>query len=171
MGPAGISEVDRIVICLLLKARFQHFKRIIVRDVSGERDVRESLLAIGSGNRKFARLELDVLFAALQKMRSDLLALENHFVARLRQRRAADHQRARAIGAHAELHLVGVAKDDIDVLERHAEFLANDLREGGLVALAVTVRANEHGHLAGRMHAHGRAFVEAAARAEAAGDA
>ena len=91
--------------------------------------------------------------------------------ARLRQRRAADDQRARAVGAHAELHFVGVAEHDFDVLERHAELFADDLREGRLVTLAVIVRADQHGHLAGRMDAHGCAFVEPAARAEPAGNA
>ena len=99
------------------------------------------------------------------------LPLTNDLVARLRQRRAADDERARAVGAHAELHLVGVAEHDIDIVERHAEFLADDLREGRLVALAVTVRADEHRDLSGRMHAHGRALIKTAARAEPTGDA
>ena len=58
VGAARISEVDRIVISLLLKARFKHFKRIIVRYVGGECNFRKSLLAIGSGDFEFARLEL-----------------------------------------------------------------------------------------------------------------
>ena len=104
-------------------------------------------------------------------MRGDLLALGDDLVARLRERRAADDQRARAVGAHAELHLVGVAEHDVDILERHAEFLADDLRVGRLVTLAVIVRADKHGDLAGRVDAHGRALIKTAARAEPSGDA
>ena len=33
--------------------------------------------------------------------------------------------------------------DDLDVLDRHAERVGDDLREGRLVALAVAVRAGE----------------------------
>ena len=106
-----------------------------------------------------------------QEMRGDLLALDDDFVARLVERGAADHQRARAVSAHAELHLVGVAEDDVDVLERHAEPLGDDLSEGRLVSLAVIVRADQHRDLAGRMNANRRALVKAAARAEAPGEA
>jgi hypothetical protein len=51
-------------------------------------------------------------------------------------------------------HLVGVAVDDLDLLHRDAEAVGDHLREGGLVALAVAVRAGEHRHRAGRVHAH-----------------
>ena len=44
----------------------------------------------------------------------------------------------------------------VDILDRHAEPLGDELREGGLVALAVAVRAGEHGDAAGRIDAHGR---------------
>src|SRR5690606_29337922 len=47
-------------------------------------------------------------------------------------------------GSHAHLYLVGVAVDDRDLLERHAEALRDELREGGFVALAVAVRAGQH---------------------------
>ncbi len=69
-------------------------------------------------------------------------------------RRAADRDRARAVGAHAERNASGVAVHDLDALERHAEPVRDDLREGRFVALAVTVRAGEHGDRAGRMHAN-----------------
>ena len=110
-------------------------------------------------------------FGGLEQMRRDLLALDDHLVGRLRQRRAADHQRARAIGAHAELHAVGIAEHDVDILEGHAELLGDDLRKGRLMALAVIVRADQHRDLAGRMHAHRGALIEAAARTEPPGEA
>ena len=131
----------------------------------------KALLAIGPGDLELASLELDVLLAAFKKMRGDFLALGDDLVACLRQRRTADDQRARAVRAHAELHLVGVAADNVDILERHAEFFADDLRIGGFVALAVIVGADKYGDLPGWVDAHGRALVETAARAKTPGDA
>ena len=87
------------------------------------------------------------------------------------ERRAADDQRSRAVGAHAELHAVGIAEHDVDVIEGDAELLRHDLREGGLVPLPVIVGADQHRHLSGRMHADGGAFVEAATGAETSGKA
>ena len=52
----------------------------------------------------------------------------------------------------------------------NAQLLADDLCVGRLVALAVIVRADEDRYLPGRVYPHGRAFVEAAACAEAPGD-
>ena len=79
-------------------------------------------------------------------------------------------ERARAVGAHAERHAAGVAVDDVDVLDRDAEPRRDDLRERRLVALAVAVRAGEHRHAAGRMHAHFARLEQSRARAERAGD-
>ena len=64
----------------------------------------------------------------------------------------------------------GVAVDDVDVLDRDAEAVGDDLRERRLVALAVAVRAGEHRHAAGRMHAHFARLEQPGARAERARD-
>ena len=56
-------------------------------------------------------------------------------------------------------------------VDRHAELLGDDLREGGLVALAVAVRAGEHRDAAGRMHPHVGDLVESGAGAERPDDA
>jgi hypothetical protein len=84
--------------------------------------------------------------------------------------RAADRDRARAVGAHAEGHAAGVAVHHVDRLDRDAQARRHDLREGGLVALAMAVRAGEHGHAAGRMDANLAALEQARARAERARD-
>src|SRR5262245_17215458 len=76
-------------------------------------------------------------------MRGDLLGLRLDLLQRLDHGREADRTGARAVGAHAELHLVGVAVQDADVLDRDAEPLRHDLREGGLVALTVLMAAGE----------------------------
>ena len=49
------------------------------------------------------------------------LPLTMTFSTGLDQRRAADRDRARAVRAQAELHLVGVAEHDLDVVRGHAE--------------------------------------------------
>ena len=77
-------------------------------------------------------------------MGGDLLALLDDLVGGVDDRLAADRERARAVGAHAHRRLVGVAVDDLDVLERHAELVDDELRKGRLVPLAVAVGAGHH---------------------------
>ena len=79
--------------------------------------------------RELAVLELDVLDRGFHQMRGDLLALGDDLVHRLDHRRAADREAAAAIGAHAERDLRGVAVHDLDLIERHAELVAHELRE------------------------------------------
>ncbi len=50
---------------------------------------------------------------------------------------AADDERARAVGVQALDGDLGVAVEDLDVLERHAEPVGDDLAPRRLVALAV----------------------------------
>ena len=100
-------------------------------------------------------------------MRGNLLTLHNHLLAGLGQRRAANHERPRAVGAHAELHAVGVAKHDVDIVEGDAELFRYDLRKSRLVPLPVIMGAYQDRHLPGRMDANGGALVEAGAGPEA----
>ena len=58
---------------------------------------------------------------------------------------------------------LGVAVEDLDVLERHAEAVGDDLAERRLVALAVRARAGDHLDLAGRQHPDGRVLPAAGA--------
>ena len=59
---------------------------------------------------------------------------------------------------------------NVDVVDRNAELVGDDLRKRRLVALTVRMRPGEDGHLAGRMHAHLARFEQARACAERAGD-
>ena len=59
------------------------------------------------------------------------------------ERRARHGGRARAAGAFAEEHLVGVALDVFDVVRMHAELVGHHLLERGLVALALVDAAGE----------------------------
>ena len=125
------------------------------------------MLAVGAGHGEAAVLEHDVGFRRLQQVGRDLLRLVDHLVHRLDDGRAADRERARAVGAHAERDLGGVAVDDLDVLDRDAEAVGDELGERRLVALAVAVRAGEHRHAAGRVDAD-LARLESPARAPSA---
>src|SRR5262249_59865783 len=87
---------------------------------------------------------------------------------RLHDRGDADRAGARAISAHAELHLVGIAVHDADVVERDAQPFGYDLREGGLVALTVLVTAGENFDRAGWIDAHLRRLPQPDAAAERA---
>ena len=144
--------------------------RVVVRHVGGECHLAEHFLPVGARHLELAALVLDVRLARFQQVGGDLLALGDDLVERFHDRRAADGDRARAVGAHAEQDLRGVAVHDVDVLDRHAETVGDDLREGGLVALAVRVRAGEHRDGAGGMHADLARFEQAGARAERARD-
>ena len=87
-------------------------------------------------------------------------------------RRAAHHGRAGGEGADGVRHLAGVAGGDLDVLEPHAEGVGDDLREGGLVALALRGEAGRDLDLAGGLDVHVGALVGADAGAlDVAGEA
>ena len=120
-----------------------------MRHVGLEHHLADRLGAVGALDREAAVLELDVALGRLEQVRGDLLALLDDLLAGVDDRLAADRDRARAVGAHADRGLVGVAVDHLDVLDRHAELLGDQLRERGLVALAVGVGAGEHLHHAG----------------------
>jgi hypothetical protein len=115
-----------------------------VRHVGGEGDLADRLLLSVPFTRKVPSAN-SMSSRGLQQVGRDLLALVDDLVAGLGEGRAADRQRARAVGAHAEGDLAGVAVHDLDVLEGHAEGLGDELGEGGLVALAVAVAAGEDG--------------------------
>src|SRR5262249_52771807 len=91
----------------------------------------------------FAVLEPGAVFRLLEHVGGTLLGLGFDLVGRLHQRRDANRARARAVGAHAELYLVGVAVHDAHILDRQAEPLRHDLRERCLVALPMLVTAGE----------------------------
>src|SRR5258708_13284870 len=101
-------------------------------------------------------------------MRRDLLGLGFDLLHRLDDGGAADRDRARAISAHAELHLVGVAVDDLHLADGNAETFRDQLRKRRLVALAVTVRSGEDFDGADRIDADFRGFPEADTGAETA---
>jgi hypothetical protein len=61
--------------------------------------------------------------------------------------------------------------DDLDEAARHAEHVADELREYRLMALTVIMRAGEDGNVAEGIDADRSALEQTAARAELARDA
>ena len=80
-----------------------------------------------------------------QEVRRGLLAAFDHHVARLDDGAAALHHRARAAGAAAGDELIGIALQQPDLFERHAEPVRQHLRERRGVTLAVIERAGDDG--------------------------
>ena len=118
------GEVGGIVERSLLQAGLQILARELVGDVGLQRDFAEGQRPVGAGHAEPAVLELDVALGRFEHMGRHLLALGDHLVERLGDGRHADGAGARAVGAHAELHLVGVAVDDADLIDGDAEPVA-----------------------------------------------
>ena len=170
VGAGRVGEVGGVVEGVLVQARLELVQRVVVRHVGGKGHLGEGHFLVGAGNPEDALLELDVGVGRLEQVGGDLAALGDHLVDRLDDRGAAHRDRARAVGAHAEQDLAGVAVDDVDVLQRDAELVGDHLGKGGFVALAVAVRAGEHRDLAGGVHPHLARFEQARARAQCARD-
>ena len=167
MAACRESEIGRIVERALLQAGLEFLTGEFVRDIGIERDVGPGGRLVGAGDAEFSVLELDVALCRFEHIGGDLLGLGLDLIERLDDRRHADRAGARAIGAHAELHLVGVAMNDRDIVDRNAEPLRNQLRKRRLVALPV-VGAGENFDGAGRIDAHLGGFPQADAGAERA---
>src|SRR5256885_11496427 len=106
----------------------------------------------------------DVGGGGFERMRGEALCLLDHLIAGARRRDAAHLRRARAAGAVAHLDEFGVALAEIDHLERDTDLLRDDLRERGLVALAVAERAHDQGDTAIRCDFNDRLLGRLAAR-------
>ena len=151
------GEVERVVERALLQSGL-HVGWQVVRGIGREADLVPAHRLVGAGGLHLAAFDDDALLGHLHLVGGDLLDLHLDLVERLDDGAHAHRTRARAIGAHAELHLVGVTVDDLDRVERHAEAVGDDLREGGLVPLAVAVGAGQDLDRADRVHADFRAF-------------
>ena len=138
MNAGREGKVGRIVERALFQSRLQLLTGEFVRDIGVERDVAPGRGFVGAGDGELSILELDVAFSRLEHKGRYLLGLGFDLIQRLDDGRHADRAGAGAISAHAELHLVGVAMHDRDVLDRQTEPVRYELGEGRLVALAVS---------------------------------
>ena len=109
--------------------------------------------------------DLEVAGVGLQGVARDPQRLGPHLAGRERDRVAAHDRGARGEGAHGVAEPAGVAGDDLDVLERHAQLVGGDLRERREVALALGGEPGRDLHLAGGLDHDVRALVRADAGA------
>src|ERR1700733_14099039 len=163
---SGEGEVGRIPERALFQARLKLLAIELVRDIRLERDRAEVDRLVSALDRELAVFEFDIPFRGLKTVARYLLCLGFDLVERLEDRRHADGARARAIGAHAHLHFVGVSVDNGNIFFRDAETTGDELSEGGLVALPGAVRARQSLDRADRIDAHFRRFPQADAGAE-----
>ena len=96
---------------------------------------------------------LEVVLAGLEQVRGDLARLVADLARGHGRGRAGDRRRAAGVGAQAVGRGVGVALLDLDVGDRDAELLGDDLGVGRLVALALRLDAEAGDGLAGRVDA------------------
>ena len=141
MASRGEGEVFRIVKCRLFKPWFQGIQRIVVRHISCHRHLAKRDGTIGANYSKLTILEFDVFCRSLEEMCRDLARLGANLFQRIHQRHATDCRRARAVGAHTERYLAGVAVDDVDAVEIDAKRFDYQLRKRGFVTLPMAVRA------------------------------
>ena len=126
---------------------------------------------VGALDAEAAGRELEVVDARLEQVRREDLGLLDDLVGGADDGLGADDERARAVGVHALGRDLGVAMEHLDVLERDAEPVGDDLAPRRLVALAVRRDARDDLDLAGREHADAGALPAAGAVVERAEDA
>ena len=104
----------------------------------------EGLRLVGPDDGELAVGEVDIGFRSLEHLRREFLALRDDAVARPPDGAAAHGCRTATAGT-ARIHgEIGVALHDADILEGNPELFGDDLRIGGLVALAVRLVADQH---------------------------
>ena len=133
-----------------------------------EHDLLDRQALVGALDAEPAGRELEVVLGRLQQVRRDLLGLFDDLLRALDHGRAADGQRARAVGVHALRRDLGVAVQHLDVLERHAELVGHDLAPRRLVPLPVRGRAGDDLDLARGQHPDRRVLPAARAVAPSA---
>ena len=152
------GEVCRVPERAFLQAGLEFLAVELMRDIGLQRDRAPVGVLVGAFHRELAVLELDVALACFEHMGGDFLGLGFDFLQRLEDCRHANRAGARAVSAHAHLHLVGIAVHDRDIVDRNAEPLGDELREGRLVALPVRMRAGQDLDRADRIDPHFRRF-------------
>ena len=98
-------------------------------------------------------IPFEVVFVDLELVGRDHLRLGLDLSRGHGDRRARHRRRARTVGAEPVRRGIGVALLDHDVVGGNADLGGDDLRPGGLVALALALGADPGDARAGRMHA------------------
>src|SRR5439155_18216177 len=143
------GEVGWVVVGGVLQARLPAVGDVAV---GGDRALLDRHAPAGrAAHVEPGKLPLDVLFGDLEQVRGELTRLGPDLAGHHGDRRAGDGRAARGVGAHAERGGVGVTLLHHDVLGGDAEFVADDLRPGRLVPLALSLGAGPDDRLAGHV--------------------
>src|SRR6516162_9802368 len=113
------------------------------------RDVLDGQRAIGLGAGEHAVGKVDIGGVEVEEMGGDRFGLGGDPLGGGVDCRSTDGRRARAAGALADEHLIGVALDVVDLVRVEPEPVARDLLEDRLVALALGDAAGEQRDRAG----------------------
>ena len=92
---------------------------------------------VGAPDAEATGAELDVVDRGLEQVGRDGLGLLDDLVGGPDERLASDDERARAVGVEAAVGDLGVAVQDLDVLEGDPEAVGDDLAERRFVSLPV----------------------------------
>src|SRR5262249_41683650 len=147
----GEGEVGRIVVVRRLQPCL-HTLRMI--GISGESALLDGLRLLRSAlDVELARLPLEVALAYFQQVRGELFRLVADLARGKRARRAGSGGRAAGVSPKAIRRRIRVAFLHLHVRGGNTELLGDNLRIGGLVALALALRAEARDRLAGRVDA------------------
>ncbi len=120
MRSRRVGEVFRVVKGLLGETRLE-ILGVIGRHVGRKGNLPEGQRLIAVPDDETAVGELHVARIRLEHVRGDAFALGDDLVRGRHQRRPANRQRPRPVGAKAELDPARIAVDHLDAIERHAQ--------------------------------------------------
>ena len=144
-----VRRIGRIG-ALRLEADTELFRHRSHRGVEGLRHLGQRNHLVGADHAERAVLEFEIAFGGFHHRSGHRLGFFDDRGGCDFQSIAADQRGARRIGAAADRHLVGIALDVADGLERHAQPFMHELREYGGVALAVRMGAGNDRYRAAR---------------------
>ena len=113
-----------------------------VRGLAGEFEHVET--AVGLARDEAPVLEGDMVERHLQHRGGDAPSLADQVGGGLGEHRRGVPHRAAGMGPAADPHHVGVAEDDVDLLDRHGEQIGYHLGEARLMALPGRLGADHH---------------------------
>ena len=149
-----VAEVLRVVDVVAVQRRLHAVGQVVCRE-GRQRHLLDRQAGLGRAlDGELPAAELDVVLVGLEQVGGDALGLLDDLAGGLVDGDATHHQRPRAVGVHPLRARPGVAGDELDVVERHAEGVRDDLAPRGVVALTVRGRTGHDLDLAGREHAH-----------------
>ena len=149
--PVRVGEVHRVERRVRVQAGLDTVGQV-VRGERRERDLPERQALVGALHGEPTSLELEVVDARLEQVSRDRLGLLDDLVRGLDDGLTTDDQGARPIGVQTLVRDLGVAVQDLDVLEGDPESVGNDLAPRRLVTLPVRRRSRDDLDLAGREH-------------------